>query len=161
MPEYVWIIPGYVWLCVNVPKFVWMACFTFTHCNRLSKGTIDCFLGKWKFDFFYSSWKYLTLFFVFRLNTFTSKASNFLLPLRVERASGFESYATSEITNKYIYFFLMIYLFCSFVSLLKKSQDNASKRATVEKEPLTLENDKEEQSKYYLSYPKSLVLDMK
>ena len=79
----------------------------------------------------------------------------------VERASGFESYATSEITNKYIYFFLMIYLFCSFVSLLKKSQDNASKRATVEKEPLTLENDKEEQSKYYLSYPKSLVLDMK
>ena len=55
----------------------------------------------------------------------------------------------------------MIYLFCSFVSLLKKSQDNVRKRAAVEKEPLTLENDKEEQSKYYLSYPKSLVLDMK
>ena len=85
-----------------------------------------------------------------------------LLPLRVERASGFESYATSEITNKYIYdVFLMIYLFCSFVSLLKKSQDNISKRAAVEKEPFTLENDKEEQIKYYLSYPKSLVLDMK
>ena len=55
----------------------------------------------------------------------------------------------------------MIHLFCSFVSLLKKSQDNVRKRAAVEKEPLTLENDKEEQSKYYLSYPKSLVLDMK
>ena len=26
---------------------------------------------------------------------------------------------------------------------------------------MTLENDKEEQSKYYLSYPKSLVFDMK
>ena len=55
----------------------------------------------------------------------------------------------------------MIYLFCSFVSLLKKSQDNVRKRAAVEKEPLTLENDKEKQSKCYLSYPKSLVLDMK
>ena len=31
----------------------------------------------------------------------------------------------------------------------------------IEKEPLTLEKDKEEQSKYYLSYPKPPVLDMK
>ena len=31
----------------------------------------------------------------------------------------------------------------------------------VEKEPLTLEKDKEDQSKYYLSYPKPPVLDMK
>ena len=31
----------------------------------------------------------------------------------------------------------------------------------VEKEPLTLEKDNEEQSKFYLSYPKRLVLDMK
>ena len=30
----------------------------------------------------------------------------------------------------------------------------------VEKEPLTLEKDKEDQSKYYLSYPKLPVLDM-
>ena len=30
-----------------------------------------------------------------------------------------------------------------------------------EKEPLTLEKDKEDQSKYYLSYPKTPVLDMK
>ena len=29
------------------------------------------------------------------------------------------------------------------------------------KEPLTLEKDKEDQSKYYLSYPKPPVLDMK
>ena len=42
-----------------------------------------------------------------------------------------------------------------------KSHDNISKRAAVEKEPLTLEKDKEDQSKYYLSYPKLPVLDMK
>ena len=41
-----------------------------------------------------------------------------------------------------------------------KSHDNISKRAAVEKEPLTLEKDKEDQSKYYLSYPKPPVLDM-
>ena len=34
-------------------------------------------------------------------------------------------------------------------------------RAAVEKEPLNLEKDKEDQSKYYLSYPKLPVLDMK
>ena len=31
----------------------------------------------------------------------------------------------------------------------------------MEKEPLTLEKDKEDQSKYFLSYPKPPVLDMK
>ena len=31
----------------------------------------------------------------------------------------------------------------------------------IEKEPLTLEKDNKEQSKYYLSYPKPPVLDMK
>ena len=31
----------------------------------------------------------------------------------------------------------------------------------VEKEPFTLEKDKEDQSKYYLSYPKPPVLDTK
>ena len=51
------------------------------------------------------------MFFVFRLNTFTSKVSNLLLPLGTEGAGGFESYATSEIPNKYIYdAFLMTYL---------------------------------------------------
>ena len=42
-----------------------------------------------------------------------------------------------------------------------KAQDNISKRAAVEKETSTLEKDKEDQSKYYLSYPKPSVLDMK
>ena len=41
-----------------------------------------------------------------------------------------------------------------------KSQDNVSKQAAVEKKLLTLEKDKEEQSKY-LSYPKPPVLDLK
>ena len=34
-----------------------------------------------------------------------------------------------------------------------------SKRAAVEKEPLVLEKDKEDQSKYYLSYSKPPDLD--
>ena len=25
MPEYAWIVPGYTWLRLNVPKYVWMA----------------------------------------------------------------------------------------------------------------------------------------
>ena len=32
---------------------------------------------------------------------------------------------------------------------------------TSEKEPVTLENDKKDQTKYYLSYPKPPVLDIK
>ena len=107
-----------------------------------------------------------------------------LLPLGDEGTGGFESYPTSEIPNKYIYdAFLMIYLSillllffhflalqrsklgihkgCNSVRLQEKSQDNISKRAAVEKELLTLEKDKEDQSKYYLSYPKPPVLDMK
>ena len=24
MPEYTWKIPGYAWLCLNIPKTVWM-----------------------------------------------------------------------------------------------------------------------------------------
>ena len=35
------------------------------------------------------------------------------------------------------------------------------KWAAVEKEPLTLEKDKENQSKYYLSYPMPPILDIK
>ena len=45
--------------------------------------------------------------------------------------------------------------------LKEKAQDNISKWAAVEKESLTLEKDKEDQSKYYLSHPKWPVLDMK
>ena len=43
----------------------------------------------------------------------------------------------------------------------KKAQDNINKRTAIEKEPLTLGKDKEDQRKYYLSYPKPSVLDMK
>ena len=48
-----------------------------------------------------------------------------------------------------------------FVRLQEKGQDNISKPVVVEKEPLTLEKDNEGQSKYYLSYSKPSVLDMK
>ena len=50
--------------------------------------------------------------------------------------------------------------YCSFVKLWEKSEDNTSKRAEVEKEPLTLEKDKKNQRKYYLSYSKPPALDM-
>ena len=64
--------------------------------------------------FFYSTWKYVIFFYCFRLNIFTSKISNLLLPLGVEEAEGAggrESYPTSDIPYKYIYdAFLMIYL---------------------------------------------------
>ena len=49
----------------------------------------------------------------------------------------------------------------TFVRLLEKSQDNISKLAAIEKEPLTLEKDKEGKNKYYLSYPRALILDVK
>ena len=52
-----------------------------------------------------------------RLNIFTSKVSNLQLPLETEGPGAIESYPTSEIPNKYIYYaFLMIYL--SFLVLL-------------------------------------------
>ena len=44
---------------------------------------------------------------------------------------------------------------------MEKAQDNMSKQAAVEKEPSTFEKDKEEQSKYYLTYRKLPVLYMK
>ena len=54
------------WICLIMPEYAEIYlngfCFTFTHCNPLSIGTIDCFLGKQKFDFFYSTWKHLILF---------------------------------------------------------------------------------------------------
>ena len=53
----------------------------------------------------------MILFFVFRLNTFTSKVSNLLLPLGAEGAGGFESYPAREIPKKYTCdAFLMAYL---------------------------------------------------
>ena len=64
----------------------------------------------------------MILFFVFRLNIFTSKVSNLLLPLETEEAGAFESYPTSEIPNKYIYdnfsmFYLSILLLFLFLVL--------------------------------------------
>ena len=50
---------------------------------------------------------------------------------------------------------------CNFVRLLEKGQHNISKQAAVEKEPLTIEKDKEGQRKFYDSYPNPHVLDMK
>ena len=47
--------------------------------------------------------------------------------------------------------------FCNFV----RTQENIRKRTAVEKEPLALDKDKKDQSKYYLSYSKPPVLDMK
>ena len=44
---------------------------------------------------------------------------------------------------------------------MEKVQDNISKRAAVEKEPLSLKKDKEDPSKYYLSYPKPPFLHTK
>ena len=104
------------------------------------------------------------------MNIFTSNVSNLLLPLGAKGSRDFESYPTSKIGNKYIYdAFLMIYLsvllFLFFVTfwhfkrvnrrfikavilrfckIVIKSQDDISKRAEVEKEPLTLEKDKED-----------------
>ena len=58
--EYAWIIPGYAWLCPNVTKSVWMAFVL--HLPIVIP--MDCFLQKWKFDFFSSNWRYLILFIV-------------------------------------------------------------------------------------------------
>ena len=41
-----------------------------------------------KFDFFYSSRKYLILVFAFRLNILTNKVSNLLLPVGAEGAGA-------------------------------------------------------------------------
>ena len=57
MNEYVWIIPEYTWLDLNMSEYVRICknmcvfiqiclkgfCFTFPHRNPLSKGTIGCF----------------------------------------------------------------------------------------------------------------------
>ena len=74
----------------------WFLCYTFTHCNPLSKGTIDFFLEEEKFDFFYSSWKYLIFVFCFRLSIYTSKISYLLLSLGAEGSGGRESWYTQQ-----------------------------------------------------------------
>ena len=48
--EYAWIRLNNSWIWLIMPEcpkiFLDGLCFTFTHCNSLSKGTVDCFLGK-------------------------------------------------------------------------------------------------------------------
>ena len=73
--EYAWIIPGYVWLCLNLPKSVWMAFV-------LHLLIVIPYLRE---PFFES--KHLICSIVvgsmlcFRPNIFTSKISSLLLPL--------------------------------------------------------------------------------
>ena len=44
--------------------------------------------------------------------------------------------------------------------MYEKTENNISKWAAIEKESSTLEKNKEDHSKYYLSYPKTIVLDL-
>ena len=76
--------------------------------------------------------------------------------------------------NFYFYTFIFLYIYISismlyfyifsrlwfFKGLNQKAQENISKRAAVEKEPSTLEKDKEDRSKHYFSYPKLPVKDI-
>ena len=66
--ECAWICLNNSWISLIMPECALIClngfCFTFIHCNPLSKGTVDCFPEKQKFDFCYISWKYLILFFV-------------------------------------------------------------------------------------------------
>ena len=57
--------------------------------------------------------------YCFRLNTFTSKISDLLLPLEAEGARVRESYPPSDTTNKYIYDAFFCYDdLCMFLLLL-------------------------------------------
>ena len=65
MPEYAWIIPGYAWLCLNVPKSLWMAfVLHLPIAIPCLKEPLSVFLKSKNCFFFYSSWRYLILFFV-------------------------------------------------------------------------------------------------
>ena len=93
IPEYGWIIPGYAWLYLNLPRSVWMAFFfTFTHCTPLSERNHRLFSSFFVFCFW--------------LHIFTSKISNLQLPL-----GGY------LIPNEYIWCFFND-LFTYFVAVL-------------------------------------------
>ena len=99
IPEYGWIIPGYAWLYLNLPRSVWMA-FVLHLLIVLPylKETINCFL-----------------LFLFWLNIFTSKISNLQLPL-----GGY------LIPNEYIWCFfndLFTYFVAVFFPLFVASKD--------------------------------------
>ena len=104
MPDYAWIcltMDKYTGICVNIPKSPWMSfvlhfpivipCllellvvtyFFFNVCTKL-EGLWGCFLEETKFNFLYSSWKYL-ICFSFQIKYFTSNITNLLLLLRAE-----------------------------------------------------------------------------
>ena len=48
--KFAWICLNNSWICLIMSEFAWIClngfCFKFTHCSSLSKGTIECFLGK-------------------------------------------------------------------------------------------------------------------
>ena len=117
MPGYAWIIPGYVWFCLKVHKSVWIAFIL--HLPIVIpylKEQYTFFFESKNLIFFYSSWSYSILFFDFRLNIFTIKVPNLLLPSGAEVAGCFESYPTSAILNRYIYNgFLLNYLSISLL----------------------------------------------
>ena len=90
--------------------------FNIYDCNPLSKRTISCFLEKTKLYFFYSSGKCLIWFFSSRLNIFTSKISNLLLPLG-PRARGLESRYTNEYINDAFLIYIIVAVAFPFLVL--------------------------------------------
>ena len=100
MPDYVWIcliMPEYGWTCLNLPG---VFCFTL-------------YLEEKKSSFFCGSWKYL-IFLCFRINTFRSKISNFLLLFLI---STIFYYNLFELLFKNIRIFLnrcFVYVTCYF-----------------------------------------------
>ena len=95
-------MPEYAWIYLNVPESLLFYIF---HCNPLSKGFVDSFPEEKKFDFFYSSWKYL-ISFLFYAKCFHKLDLKFAVSFR-----GLGPVAVNlDIPNKYIYYaFLMIY----------------------------------------------------
>ena len=99
--------------------------------------------------FFCSNWKYLIFFFVFRLNIFTNKISNLLLPLEAEGAWGFESYITIEIFDL-IYLWITISHIFVFLSAYHLGVNNIWARGVFNKNRLhkyTIIGDKQLQKK--------------
>ena len=102
--EDTWIIPGYAWLCLNVPKSVWRAFVFYLLIYFLIQRS---FSSKVEICFFF----YSIAGGIWFCLLFSCKISDLSLPLGTEGAAGSESYPSNDITHKYIYdAFLMIYL---------------------------------------------------
>ena len=85
MPDYVGIclnMPKYAWICLNLPEWLLFYIYIILHVVTYLKifrrlvvivwRNMRLFSWRDKFDFFYSSWKYYSFVFCFRLNIFTS-----------------------------------------------------------------------------------------